>query len=251
MPILKAIAAQVLGWLAVAGLIYAGSLPGQSLLGLVLFQGGVAAASSLALKSDRWWLLIHLAFSPALVLASRLDLAPGWFLAAFILLALVYWSSFRTQVPLYLSNRATGQALLDLLPEGPRLSVMDLGCGTGSLLKHLALARPLIRFTGIETAPIPWLAARLATRSLANCRVSRGDFWPHSLLDYDLVYAFLSPVPMERLWSKARAEMKPGSLLVSNSFAIPGVIPENIILVPDRRQTELYLYRIPAASPGE
>ncbi len=251
MPILKAIAAQVLGWLAVAGLLYAGSLPGQNLLGLALFQGGVAAASSLALKSERWWLLIHLAFSPALVLANRLDLAPGWFLAGFTLLALVYWSSFRTQVPLYLSNRITGQALLDLLPDGARFSVMDLGCGTGSLLKHLAQARPLCRFAGIESAPLPWLAAHLARRALANCRVSRGDFWPHSLQDYDLVYAFLSPVPMERLWSKARSEMKPGSLLVSNSFPVPNVVPENIILVPDRRHTELYLYRIPAARAGE
>jgi hypothetical protein len=56
---------------------------------------------------------------------------------------------------------------------------------------------------------------------------------------------------MARLWVKARAEMKPGSLLVSNSFPVPDVVPENIILVPDRRQTELYLYRIPASGAGE
>jgi len=251
LPTLKALAAQVLGWLAVAGLLLSGALPNHSPLGLALIQGGFAAGTSLALKSDRWWMPIHLGFSPALVLASGLQLDPRWFLGAFLLLALVYWSSFRTQVPLYLSNRITAQALLELLPPDRSFSVMDLGCGTGGLLRQLAQERPLIRFDGVETAPLPWLAALLVTRSLANCHVIRGDFWRHSLDDYGLVYAFLSPVPMARLWAKAISEMAQGTLLVSNSFPIPDVQPERILSVPDKRQTRLYLYRIPAAHDKE
>lgn len=251
MPTLKAIAAQVLGWLAVAGLLLSGSLPGHSLLGLALIQGSFAAGTSLALRSDRWWLPIHLLFSPALVLASSLHLDPRWFLGAFVLLALVYWSSFRTQVPLYLSNRITAQVLLELLPTDKSLCVMDLGCGTGGLLKRLALERPLIRFDGVETAPLPWLVALLTTRSLDNCHIVRGDFWRHPLRDYGLVYAFLSPVPMARLWAKACREMAPGSLLVSNSFPVPDVQAERILSVPDKRQTMLYLYHIPGTQTKE
>lgn len=245
LPALKALAAQLLGWLAVAGLLLSGILPAPSLLAIALLQGGFAAAAALALKSARWWPPIHAGFSPALVLGSGLHIAPAWFLAAFLLLALVYWSSFRTQVPLYLSNRTTMQALESLLPEGRSLSLIDLGCGTGGLLAHLARARPDCRFEGVEAAPLPWLAARLATRNLPNCQVSRSDFWPRSLKEHDLVYVFLSPVPMPRLWKKARAEMRPGSLLVSNSFPVPEVEADQILTLPDRRATRLYLYRMP------
>lgn len=251
LPTLKALASQLLGWLAVVGLLLGGTLPGHSFLGLAMIQGGFAAGTSLALKSDRWWLPIHLLFSPALVLTNGLHLDPRWFLGAFVLLALVYWSSFRTQVPLYLSNRITAQALLELLPNDKNLDVMDLGCGTGGLLRNLALERPLMRFEGIETAPLPWLVALLTTRSLANCHIKHGDFWQHSLASYGLVYAFLSPVPMSRLWAKACQEMSPGTLLVSNSFAIPNVQAERILSVADKRQTQLYIYRIPGKGTKE
>jgi hypothetical protein len=64
--------------------------------------------------------------------------------------------------------------------------------------------------------------------------------WQH----YDLVYAFLSPVPMAAVWRKARAELRPGSLLVSNSFPLPEREPDALIEVGDRRRTVLYVYRI-------
>jgi hypothetical protein len=48
---------------------------------------------------------------------------------------------------------------------------------------------------------------------------------------------------MQALWLKTRTEMKPLSLLISNSFPIPGVTPENTLEVADRRQTNLFCYR--------
>ncbi len=244
MPALKALAAQLLGWIVVAGLLASGILPAPSPLSIALLQGGFAAAASLVLRSARWWPPIHGIFTPALVLSSALHIPPAWFLAAFLLLALVYWSSFRTQVPLYLSNRTTMQALESLLSAEMPQSVADLGCGTGGLLAYLARARPDCRFEGVETAPLPWLLAWLGTRTLPNCRISRDDFWHQSLARHDLVYVFLSPVPMPRLWQKAKAEMRPGSLLVSNSFPVPGVEADQVITLPDRRATQLFLYRM-------
>jgi hypothetical protein len=60
-----------------------------------------------------------------------------------------------------------------------------------------------------------------------------------------VVYAFLSPAPMPRLWTKALAEMAPGTLLVSNTFTIPGVAPEQTIVLPGRSDARLYVYRLP------
>ena len=38
--------------------------------------------------------------------------------------------------------------------------------------------------------------------------------------------------------------MKPGSLLISNSFAVPERAPEQVLEVQDRRATRLHAYRI-------
>lgn len=217
------------------------SLGGISLL-LAMLQGGIAAMIALRQGAPRWWLLIHLAFAPLLVLVHGLRLPPVVFLAGFAVLLLVFWRTDRSRVPLFLSNRATAEALLQLLPATP-CRVIDLGCGDGGLLARLARARPDCRFTGIEHAPLPWLVARLRTAGLANVALRYGDFWQENLAAYDLVYAFLSPAPMPRLWGRAVAELGSDALLVSNSFAVPGVAAEKTIPVADRRATRLHLYR--------
>jgi hypothetical protein len=48
------------------------------------------------------------------------------------------------------------------------------------------------------------------------------------LSDYDVVFAFLSPAAMPALWRKASAEMRPGTLLLSYEFSIPGTTPHII-----------------------
>lgn len=215
---------------------------GEISLPLAMLQGGVAAMIALRQGAPRWWLPIHLAFAPLLVLVHGLRLPPAAFLAGFALLLLVFWRIDRSRVPLYLSNRATAEALLQLLPATP-CRVIDLGCGDGGLLARLAKARPDCHFIGIEHAPLPWLVARLRTAGLANVALRYGDFWQENLAAYDLVYAFLSPAPMPRLWGRAAAELGPDALLVSNSFAVPDVVAEKTIPVADRRATRLHLYR--------
>jgi hypothetical protein len=144
-PALQALLAQLIG-LGVAFVLARSGLLG-GLWPLVGAQAVTATAAAAVLRSARWWLPIHLAFLPLAVMAQRLGVHPGWYLAAFTLLVLVYWSSFRTQVPLYLSNRATTAALATLLPQHPA-RVLDIGAGTGALLRPLAQARPDCAFAG-------------------------------------------------------------------------------------------------------
>ena len=243
-PALKALVAQLVGFGLMTSTLVFGLMPADQPLALMVFQAGVAAAASLALRADNWWIPIHLAFAPALFFATRLGLHPAWYLAGFVLLLLIYGSSFRTQVPLFLSNRDTARVVAELLPAGRSIGMVDLGSGTGSMLRILAVHRPESRFVGIESAPVPYLISRLAARSLQNCRMRRGDFWQTTLGEFDVVYAFLSPVPMPRLWRKLKSEMRPGSLLIANSFPVPEAAPERVVDVGDRRGTRLYLYRI-------
>jgi hypothetical protein len=241
---LKALAAQLLAWaLTAAGCVVLGQPLAPSLT-LAVFQGILAAGIGALFRSERWWIAIHLAFSPALVAALGLDLPPGVPLAVLAGLTFVFWTTFRGEVPLFLSSRTTADALLALLPQHAGLHVVDLGAGTGGLLRRLALARPDAHFTGIEHAPLPYLAARWNARRIDNLAIRRSDLWRQPLDGQDIVYVFLSPPVMKRLWGKVRAEMRPGTLLVSSSFPVPDVAPERVVEVADRRGTRLFCYRL-------
>jgi hypothetical protein len=242
-PALQALTAQVVGWGLAVGAMALGWLPAGHPWRLAVSQALAAAITARLLGSARWWLAIHLAFAPLLLAAAHLNLAPGWYLAAFLALLGVYWSSYRTQVPLYLSNRATVAAIAGLVPEDRPWRILDLGSGTGTLLRPLAAQRPLTSCVGLESAPAPCWIARLLGRDLPNLRLRREDFWRHDWSGYDLIYAFLSPVPMPRVGEKARAELGPEALLVSNSFPIPDMEPDFVLDLDDRRRTRLYAYR--------
>jgi SAM-dependent methyltransferase len=136
----------------------------------------------------------------------------------------VYWSSFRTQVPLFLSNPQTAAAVAELLPRDYPTRLLDLGSGTGALLRPRPPA-PRLPLRGHRSGPAPYLLSRLLSRRQPNIALARGDFWKLPWADYDLVYAFLSPVPMAEVWRKATEELRPGSLLVSNSFPVEGITP--------------------------
>jgi len=243
MALFKAAAAQLLACIVTALALKGGLLPLEPLWRTAAVQAVLACSAAAALRSEPWWLPIHLAFMPALLLASGLHLAPAWYLAAFMACALVFWSSYRTRVPLYLSNRATARAVAKLLGDRPPGRLLDLGSGTGSLLRPLATLCPAWRLAGIEAAPLPYWWSAWRASGCHNLDVRRGDFFDADWSGYDVVYAFLSPVPMAQVWDKACAEMPEGSLLVSNSFAIPGAPASGMIELEDRRRTRLYLYR--------
>lgn len=249
-PALQALVAQLAGWACAAALARTGWLP-TGVWFFVGVQALAATAVAAMLRSARWWLAIHAAFAPLLIAAASLGIAPGWYLAAFALLLAVYWTGFRTQVPLYLSNRATVDAVATLLPAGRPVRLLDLGSGTGALLRPLARARPESRFDGIESAPAPWLLSRLLARGLDNVAFRRGDFFAEPWSPYDVVYAFLSPVPMARVWAKAAQELASSAIVVSNSFAVPGRKPDEVVEVGDRRGTRLYVYRAAGDLPAK
>jgi len=241
---LKALAAQLLAWALVASGCVVLGRPFVPSIPLAAIQGVLAAGIGVLLRAERWWLVIHLVFSPALVAALRLDLPPALPLAVLAGLTFVFWTTFRGEVPLFLSSRAAADALLGLLPPQAGLRVIDLGAGSGGLLRRLARTRPDAHFTGIEHAPLPYLLACLNARGLANLAIRRDDLWHTPLAGEDVVYVFLSPRVMPRLWQKARAEMRPGSLLVSSSFPAPHVAPERVVEAADPRGTRLYCYRM-------
>ena len=204
----------------------------------------LAATLGACLRLPAWWIPLNFLFIPAAVAVHQLDLPPTLFFVGFVLLVLVFWTTFRTRVPLYLSSRDAGEKLAELVPPATAVRLLDLGCGFGGLLRQLAALRPSARLEGVEIAPLPALVAWLRLRGVPQCRVRRADLWRLDLSQYDVVYAFLSPAPMAALWDKVRREMRPGTLFVSNSFPVPGVDPDRVVPLAARGARDLYVWRL-------
>lgn len=248
-PALTALMIQLLALLTVALIAAADSALTQDRAAghfqLALLQGVIAAAIGGRLGMAVWWWPIHLLFAPALVAALAFALSPLWFFGGFVLLALVYGKTYQIQVPLYRSSRAAAQATALLLPKQRGFSFLDLGSGCGGLLHHLGKVRPDGNYHGVEAAPLPFLLSKCRNFFRATgCRMSWGNFWNRDFAPYDVVYAYLSPVPMAALWRKAHAEMRPGSIFISNSFAVPGVAPQMLLELDDFERSTLHVWRM-------
>ncbi|HEY1043787.1 MAG TPA: class I SAM-dependent methyltransferase [Telluria sp.] len=189
-----------------------------------LVQGALAAGISWRLRLPPWWLPIQFLF-PVLLLFAQSLAVPAWvYLAIFLLLLGSYWSTFRTRVPYYPSGREVWHAFDAALPQGRPLRVIDIGSGLGGFTLDLARRHPDWSVTGIELAPLPWLLSRLRATG-TRARFLRGDYVRLDFSEYDAVFAYLSPAAMPALWEKASREMRPGSLLASYEFPIPGHPP--------------------------
>ncbi|WP_373085077.1 class I SAM-dependent methyltransferase [Sneathiella sp.] len=219
---------------------------GIPLFWLMLAQGFLAAVVSALAGLSRGW-VIGQALAPLLLLFALWLQLPAWvFPVIILLLVLSFWNVVGNRVPLYLTNQATSAALLALLARQPRRHFVDLGSGLGGTLRYLAVNVPETAFTGLETAPLPfalsWLLGKVGAGD--NLSIRCRDIFRADLSGFDVVYCFLSPVPMARLYGKAKREMKPGSLFISNSFTVPGHKPDRIIKVKDRRKTKLLVWKM-------
>jgi hypothetical protein len=199
-------------------------------LTVAVLQGVLAAAITWKLALAPWWRAIQLLFPLALLTALALHL-PSWLAGAlFLILVGLYWSTFRTQVPYYPSGPAVWDAVRQLLPADGAPRVIDIGSGLGGLVLYLARVRPDARVTGIELAPLPWLASWLRARlGGSRARFLRGDYERLDFSQFELIFAYLSPAAMTGLWRKAVAEMAPGSMLASYEFVIEERSPDRVI----------------------
>ncbi len=237
-PALAALLAHLPGLALAAALLGAGlAIP---LFPLALLVGVSAAALAVFWGLPVWWRPINLLFVPLLYLGLRAELDAGWYLAGFLLLALTSLGTVRTRVPLFLSSARAADELARRLPRNG--SLCDLGCGLGGPLARIHGQRPDAKLAGVEAAPLNWLVSRLRLRARADIRL--GSLWDADLSGFDVVYAYLSPAPMARLWAKAQAEMKPGSLFVSNSFAVPGLDFDEVVELDDLARSRLLIRRM-------
>ena len=244
--IIYALLIKVVALVLLAGGVYGLSFwvaPPYADWALVLSQATLASLFSAVLRWPKWWWLIQFVFPIGIYLGVQSGFNPLLALVVFALVWLVFSNAFKERVPLYLTNDTTRQALKALVKRQRDVRFLDLGCGLGGNVAFMSQLRGVSVSHGVETAPVPYLMSRLWT-VLRGGQVFAMDLWKTDLAYYDLVYAFLSPEPMPRLWEKVKEEMLPGSVFVSNSFAIPNAEPSEIWELSDARRTKLFIYRL-------
>jgi len=126
--------------------------------------------------------------------------------------------------------------MLEIAGVNPGELMLDLGSGTGSAL--IAAAAQGARATGIEINPFfVWYSRwRIRRRGLSHlASVARGDLFEYPTGDADVIFLFLVPDALRRLYPKLRSELKPGSRIVSYLFPIDGWMPE-------KEEDRIFLY---------
>lgn len=147
------------------------------------------------------------------------------------------------------SSAAAGRAVAALVPQGAGAAV-DLGSGWGGLAVAVARACPDTQVTGIEYAWPPYLFSRLRLRlnpALKNLTFVRGDIFKYPLADVHVVICYMPPEMMLRLAPKLEKELRAGAIVISNSAALPGRLPESTVDVPALLLPEkIYVYKVAA-----
>jgi SAM-dependent methyltransferase len=155
-------------------------------------------------------------------------------------------------VPTFPTMPTIGRKMIELLradsaaKSAQNYTIVDLGSGSGQLTRRVALAMPEAQVIGIELSYIPWLrsVARQKLFGPKNLTYQRIDFWPYDCAGIDAVLTYLPGKVMERLGQKLRAELKPGALIIANTFALGGNwTPYETLSLRAPFKTPMYLYR--------
>lgn len=148
----------------------------------------------------------------------------------FVIYLLYFCIAFLSGAPYVPSTNPVARKMVELakLKQGQR--VYDIGSGDGKIL--LLAAENGVHAVGIEINPLLALytSARFAFRTFpgstpiksGSIRTIWRNFWSHSFADADVVFVYLLPWHMTKLASKLKRELKPGAIVVTNSFIIPG-----------------------------
>ncbi|MGM0440129.1 MAG: class I SAM-dependent methyltransferase [Chlamydiota bacterium] len=167
-------------------------------------------------------------------------------IAAFIASISIVAYTIKTGISPMPSGRRESQAIAEFIPHNFRGTVVDLGSGWGTLTSYLAKLFPGATVLGYELSPIPLWFSRL--RGPRNVNICRKNFFETPLPEDSIIICYLFPRAMQTLKSKLEKELLPGTLIISNTFAIPGWEPIKIKNLRGLTSTQIYCYHYDPSS---
>ena len=146
------------------------------------------------------------------------------------------------------SSRKAVATFLDLIPDTTG-KIVDLGAGWGTLAYPIAKQFPDAEVVGYELSPIPWLYSRLKGVFVRrpNLTLRRQSVFDADLSDVNVVVVYLHPAAMRKLRPKFERELRPGTLVLSNTFAVPTWKPAQTIHLGKSwlsTSNDIYVYHV-------
>lgn len=134
-------------------------------------------------------------------------------------------------------------------PQGEGLVIYEMGSGWGPLAVDAAKAFPKSKVIGLEFSPIPVWFSRIRGKLFGhkNLTFKRADFFEEDLRDADVILLYMLESILVKLKPKFEEELKPGTLIISNTFKIEGWEPvavEEVMKKP--LELNVYIYKVPA-----
>ena len=150
-----------------------------------------------------------------------------------------------TRGALYVSTTRTRvAAVLATLPMKTGQTLVDLGCGDGRVLRQ-ANEKYQVRAIGYEINLLAYIKARVFSIGWKNVEIRRKNFWAQNLADADIIFCYLYPDVMQKLAVKLKAEVRPGTLIVSCNFALPGFQLFKVLRPEGALNNDpVYIYRV-------
>ena len=142
------------------------------------------------------------------------------------------------------SSTKARNALLELAPENIGGSIAELGSGWGGLAFALAKRYPQTQVHAYELSFVPYLFSqlRLKVQGPNNLHFMRQDFLAADLSQNTLLVTYLFPGGMDRIAEQLVPKLQQETILLSNTFALPGYTPEEKVILPDFYRTPVYRY---------
>lgn len=136
------------------------------------------------------------------------------------------------------------ETMLEVAGVGAADVVYDLGCGDGRIV--VAAGRRGATGVGIEIDPrlVEWAQANVLAEGVGpRVRIVNADLYKTDLSPASVIALYILPEMNRRLRPLLWRDLKVGSRVVANGFAVPDWTPDRLLEVPTRYR-HVYLYAV-------
>ncbi|UCG21868.1 MAG: class I SAM-dependent methyltransferase [Deltaproteobacteria bacterium] len=149
-----------------------------------------------------------------------------------------------TKGALYVStSRVRILAFLEAVPMESGQLLVDIGCGDGRVLRQVG-RKYGVRTVGYELNLLAYIKAKVLCFGRKNIQIKLRNFWTADLSEADVIFCYLFPDVMKDLAAKLKADLKPGAVVVSCNFDLPGFMPERTLRPGNSLHNDpIYVYR--------
>ncbi|MNZ34183.1 hypothetical protein D3C78_515540 [compost metagenome] len=172
-------------------------------------------------------------------------------LLVFVAMGSIVYRSLRNGISPMPSSRAVRRAVAAEINSLNRVrTIVEAGSGWGTLAFSITRQGRKVRrdiepkIIGLENSMVPLLFSQLMSVMLAEEMVTfvRRDIYRFSYRDADVVVCYLFPRAMQSLSMIFQEQLSIGTRIISICFALPGWVPEKVIVCEDMYHTRIYVY---------